>query len=96
MPHSPQEKKRALARVRRIQGQLGALERALEAGADCEPVLQQIASIRGAVNGLLSQVIEAHIRENFGPSEAGASELDPAERAAQVAALNQIVRAYFK
>ena len=43
MPHSPEEKKRVLARVRRVRGQLDALESALEAGADCAPVLQQIA-----------------------------------------------------
>jgi DNA-binding FrmR family transcriptional regulator len=91
MPHSPREKKRALARVRRIKGQLEALERALEAGADCEPVLQQIASIRGAVNGLMSQVIEAHIRENFGQSAS-----DDRARAEQVRALNEIVRSYLK
>ena len=38
MPHSPQEKKRVLARVRRIRGQCDALERALQDGADCAPV----------------------------------------------------------
>ena len=49
MPHSPEEKKRVLTRVRRIKGQLEALERALDAGAECAPVLQQIAAVRGAV-----------------------------------------------
>ena len=39
MPHSPEEKKRVLARVRRIRGQCDALERALETGVDCGPVL---------------------------------------------------------
>ena len=62
MPHSPEEKKKVLARVRRIRGQCDALDRALEAGADCGPVLQQIAAIRGAVNGLMSEVMEAHLR----------------------------------
>ncbi|MFP3344786.1 metal-sensing transcriptional repressor, partial [Halomonas sp. SIMBA_159] len=65
MPHSPEEKKRVLTRVRRIRGQCDGLERALEAGADCGPVLQQIAALRGAVNGLMSEVLEAHIREDF-------------------------------
>ena len=46
MPHSPEDKKKAMARVRRIRGQLDALERALETGADCAPVLQQLAAIR--------------------------------------------------
>lgn len=65
MPHTPEEKTKVLARVRRIKGQLEALERALEAGADCAPVLQQIAAVRGAINGLMSQVLESHMREEF-------------------------------
>ncbi|MFT3733726.1 MAG: metal/formaldehyde-sensitive transcriptional repressor [Rhodocyclaceae bacterium] len=80
MPHSPEEKVRVLKRVRRIAGQCSALERALEEGADCAPVLQQIAAIRGAVNGLMSQVLEAHIREGFAqpghtPDDAAVQEL---------------------
>jgi DNA-binding FrmR family transcriptional regulator len=66
MPHSPEEKSRALARVRRIKGQVEALERALEAGSECAPVLQQMAAIRGALNGLMTQVLESHIREGIG------------------------------
>ena len=65
MPHSPEEKKRAMTRVRRIRGQLDALERALEEGSECGPVLQQIAAIRGAVNGLMAGVLESHLREGF-------------------------------
>ena len=66
MPHSPAEKKKVLARVRRIRGQCDALDRALEAGADCAPVLQQIAAIRGAVNGLMLEVLEGHLRDHLG------------------------------
>src|SRR5690606_30847815 len=80
VPHSPEEKKKVLARVRRIRGQCDALDRALEAGADCAPVLQQIAAIRGAVNGLMSEVLESHLREQFGH----AAHSD-GERAARVA-----------
>ena len=65
MPHSPEEKKRVLARVRRVRGQLDALERALQDGADCGPVLQQIAAVRGAVNGLMAGVLESHLRETL-------------------------------
>lgn len=35
MPHSPEDKKRILTRVRRIRGQVEALERALESGEPC-------------------------------------------------------------
>jgi FrmR/RcnR family transcriptional regulator, repressor of frmRAB operon len=72
VPHSPAEKKKALARVRRIRGQLDALERALEAGADCAPVLQQLAAVRGAVNGLMSEVLESHLRETLAQSPSNA------------------------
>lgn len=70
MPHSPEDKKKALTRVRRIRGQAEALERALEAGADCAPVLQQLAAIRGAVNGLMSEILESHIREELAADRA--------------------------
>ena len=91
MPHSPHEKKRVLTRVRRIRGQADALERALEAGADCGAVLQQIAAIRGAVNGLMSEVLEAHVREEFG--QAARSDT---EREARVQELTGLVRSYLK
>lgn len=91
MPHSPQEKKRVLARVRRIRGQAEALERALEEGVECAAVLQQIAAIRGAVNGLMSEVLEAHIREEFG--QAAASE---SAREQQVREMTLLLRSYLK
>ena len=65
MPHSPAEKKQALTRVRRIKGQVTALEQALEEGAECTSVLQQLAAVRGAVNGLMALVLESYLREEF-------------------------------
>ncbi len=91
MPHSPHEKKRVLTRVRRIRGQAEALERALQAGADCGAVLQQIAAIRGAVNGLMSEVMEAHIREEFGQPAASDQ-----QRKARVEEMTGLVRSYLK
>jgi DNA-binding FrmR family transcriptional regulator len=91
VPHSPEEKKKVLARIRRVRGQCEALERALESGADCGPVLQQIAAIRGAVNGLMSEVLEAHLREQFGqPAH------DDGERAVRVAEMTGLIRSYLK
>lgn len=91
MPHSPEEKKKALARVRRIRGQAEALERALEAGADCAPVLQQLAAIRGAINGLMSEVLESHIRESLG--ELGEADLRHLQLAEDMTTL---VRTYLR
>ena len=62
MAHTVREKSKLLARVRRIRGQVEAVERALESELGCGDVLQLIASIRGAVNGLMAKVIEDHIR----------------------------------
>ncbi|UNK42640.1 formaldehyde-responsive transcriptional repressor FrmR [Luteimonas sp. S4-F44] len=90
MPHSPEEKKRVLARVRRMRGQLDALERALEAGAECAPVLQQLAAIRGAVNGLMAGVLESHLREEL----AGASSAD--RRQASIDDAIALVRSYLR
>jgi len=82
MPHTAEEKRRVLARVRRVRGQLDALERALESGAECGPVLVQIAAIRGAVNGLMAGVLESHLREEFlqaaHPDEAQQASIDNA------------------
>ena len=91
MPHAPQEKKRVLARVRRVRGQLDALERALEEGADCAPILQQIAAVRGAINGLMAGVLESHLREAF-------SHLDAAdEKAGQsIDEVIGLVRSYLR
>ena len=65
MPHSPQDKKRATTRLRRIRGQVDALERAIEGGTDCAPILQQLAAMRGAVNGLMAEILDSHLREEF-------------------------------
>lgn len=68
MPYTPSEKRKASARVRRIQGQVEALGRMLEEEAACGDVLQQIAALRGAVNGLMSSVLESHLRESLAGS----------------------------
>ena len=65
MPHSPEDKNRAITRLRRIRGQGDALERAVEAGTDCAPILQQLAALRGAVNGLMAEILDGHLREEF-------------------------------
>lgn len=63
MPHTPEDKQRAIARLRRIKGQAEALERAIDAGTDCAPVLQQLAAMRGAVHGLMTDLLDGHFRE---------------------------------
>lgn len=66
MAHTIHTKKQLLTRVRRIKGQAEALEKALNDEKECSDVLQQIAAVRGAVNGLMNEVIEGYIREHLG------------------------------
>jgi len=61
-----------IARVRRIAGQLASVERALAEGPDCASVLQQVAAIRGAVNGLMDEILERHLREHVAAPELSA------------------------
>jgi DNA-binding FrmR family transcriptional regulator len=56
--------KKLLARVRRIRGQIEAIERAIEHGTDCYAVLQQTTAARGALNGLMAELIDGHIRHH--------------------------------
>ncbi len=61
MSHVFKDKPRLIARVRRIRGQMDAIERALNEEGDCLSVLQQVASVRGAVNGLMAELVEGHL-----------------------------------
>jgi DNA-binding FrmR family transcriptional regulator len=92
MAHLTRDKHKLVARVRRIRGQLEAVERALTDEADCEATLQLIASSRGALNGLMAEVLEGHIRYHV-----VAEARDPAsEDGRAVEQLVDIVRAYLK
>lgn len=91
MPHSAEEKKRVIARLRRIGGQAVALERAVQAGTDCGALLQQLAALRGATTGLMGEVLDSHLRETL----AASSGVTP-EAQAELARLMHIVRSYLK
>lgn len=91
MPSTPEAKKKTLTRARRIRGQIDALERALDEGAECRAILQQIAAVRGAVNGLMAEVLESHLRETLAESEADNRQLN-----SSVNDTIELVRAYLK
>ena len=91
MPHTIKSKKQLLTRVRRIKGQAEALEKALENGTECSAVLQQIAAIRGAVNGLMAEVLEGHLREHL-----GADDIPAAQRQADLEQVVTTLRSYLK
>ncbi|MFD4838191.1 metal/formaldehyde-sensitive transcriptional repressor [Achromobacter sp. NPDC058515] len=96
MPHSPEEKKRVVTRLRRIQGQALALERAVNEGTECGALLQQLAALRGATNGLMAEVLEGHLRETFLQSARGGPQDARIEPEAQIEDLMRIVRSYLK
>jgi DNA-binding FrmR family transcriptional regulator len=90
MSHTIREKHKLLQRVRRIRGQVEAIERALDQEIGCTDVLQLIASVRGAINGLMGEVMEDHVREHV-LGAAGES-----ERRYGAEELIDVVRAYLK
>lgn len=91
MAHTARDKKPLLTRIRRIKGQAEALEKAVAEEVDCVAVLQQIAAIRGAVNGLMTQVLEGHIREHL-----GADGVPLQQRQRDVEQIVQTLRSYLK
>lgn len=62
--HVVENRDRLLARVRRIAGQIGAVERQLLGDAGCSETLQLVASVRGAVGSLMEELIEQHMRDH--------------------------------
>lgn len=92
MSHTIREKQKLLNRVRRIRGQIDAIERALSEEKGCAEVLQQITSCRGAMNGLLAVVLEDHIRSHLVdvPAIPGEAPGDAKEQ------LINVVHSYFK
>jgi DNA-binding FrmR family transcriptional regulator len=62
MAHTIRDKQKLLLRVRRIRGQVEALEKLLEEEADCSQTLHLAVACRGAMNGLMAEILEGHIR----------------------------------
>lgn len=93
MAHTKEGRKKLLNRIRRIKGQIEALESVLqkESSDDCSAVLQQIASIRGAVGGLMMTVLEGHIREHI-----GAEKVSPDQRQEDTEQVISVLRSYVK
>lgn len=80
-----------LARVRRIAGQVGAIEKALNADESCSTVLHRVAAVRGAVNSLLDEVIAEHLNGHVADPSLSAD-----ERAAGAQELMAVIRRYSK
>jgi DNA-binding FrmR family transcriptional regulator len=90
--HTIRQKQKLLARVRRLRGQVEAIERALESEARCEQVMHLIAGARGAMAGLMAEVVEDHVRTHLVDAERHPGALD-VEAADQ---LLDVIRTYLK
>ncbi|MDB5461213.1 MAG: metal/formaldehyde-sensitive transcriptional repressor [Caulobacteraceae bacterium] len=90
MGHVAKEKAKLLNRLRRLKGQIEAIERSVEQDKECASVLQQATSCRGAMDGFIAEVIEDHIREHM--VDPSATPDDPRRQAAEE--LVEIVHAY--
>lgn len=92
MVHTIRDRPKLLNRVRRIRGQVSAIEGLLQEDTDCDRVLQTIAACRGAINGLMAEVLEDHVRFHVIDPET-----DPeSEQAKAAEQLLDLIRSYLK
>ncbi|SOC19662.1 metal/formaldehyde-sensitive transcriptional repressor [Rhodobacter maris] len=88
--NQPEEKAALLARVRRLKGQIEAIERAVEAERDCGKILHLLASVRGAVSGLTAELFESHLTHHIREID------DPEARRLGAEELSRALRVYLK
>jgi DNA-binding FrmR family transcriptional regulator len=92
MSHVAKEKAKLLNRLKRMRGQIEAMERAVDGDDECAAVLQQATACRGALDGFIAEVIEDHIREHMVDPRAGAD----SAQASAAEELIEIVHQYLK
>ena len=89
--HTVEQKPKLILRVRRIKGQIAAIERALEQDdQDCSDLLQMITAARGAMNSLMAELLEGHVRYHVLDSKKNTS----SEQALAADELIDIIRSY--
>jgi DNA-binding FrmR family transcriptional regulator len=85
------EKQKLLSRIRRLSGQVSAVERSVTEGDECADILMLLAAIRGGVNSLMAEILEDHIRLHITHPNSGTE--TPEELTEDLISL---VRAYLK
>ncbi|MDD3443831.1 MAG: metal/formaldehyde-sensitive transcriptional repressor [Zavarzinia sp.] len=90
MAHTIRDKEKLIARVRRLKGQVEGIERALETEKPCAEVLRQLASVRGAMNGLMAEVMADHLEEHVLQAKTAADRRQGGEE------LIGVIRTYLK
>ena len=92
MTHAVVEKQKLLNRIRRVRGQIDALERAVEAEEGCIEAMRLLTAVRGAINAIMAEVVEDHIEGHMTDPDRRRS------RAEEAAAdeLVEVLRTYIK
>jgi DNA-binding FrmR family transcriptional regulator len=100
MAHTIKDKQKLINRVRRIRGQIEAIEKALVQEQECSLILQTIAASRGAINGLMAEVMEDQIRVHVADpgrlAAAGRSRATHTQHAKETEDLIAVIKTYLK
>ncbi|WP_010114889.1 metal/formaldehyde-sensitive transcriptional repressor [Acinetobacter sp. P8-3-8] len=91
MPNQVEDKKKILLRIKRIIGQAQAIENALESNVECGAILQQICSVRGAINGLMNEMLEVHLKDTL-----VSGETTEQQRREELTEIAKILKSYLK
>ena len=91
MAHIKDNRDKIVARIRRIAGQVAAIERSVGADAPCADTLHLVAAVRGAVAGLMDELVEEHLRAHV-----AAPNLSPEEREQGADELATVLRRYVR
>jgi FrmR/RcnR family transcriptional regulator, repressor of frmRAB operon len=92
MAHAHRDKRKLLGRVSRLRGQLESIAKQIDADEECAGILQTIAACRGALNGLMAEVLEDQIRHHVVPAESQPS----AAQQSAVEDLIDVVNSYLR
>jgi DNA-binding FrmR family transcriptional regulator len=90
LAHTIQNKEKLILRIKKIKGQLSSVEKALEEDKDCFKILQQISASRGAINSLMGEVLDGHIKEHLG------NNVSNEQRDLEIENLASILKTYLK
>ena len=91
MPKKAEDKHKIFLRVRKIQGQVQAIERSLDQEKACTEILQQICAVRGAINGLMNEVLEIHLKDSL-----VVGETTEQQRNDELTEISKILKSYLK
>jgi len=90
MAHISANKEKIILRIKKLKGQLNSIEKALEEENECFKILQQISASRGAIQSLMNEVLEDHIKEHLG------NHVSDDQREEEIKNLTTLLKTYLK